>query len=230
VLYELRRYEVMPGKTPALLDRFENFTVGKWKEYGFNLVGFWTPEFGGPSNLLVYMWGWESVEERQKKMPVWRNSPERIQKFAETEKNGPLVRRVNNSLLQPTDFSPIDRGVPYDGGDKQHDPFLFELREYDAAPGKISALVHRFGSFTSECFGKYGFRQVGFWTPMFGSHDQQLVYMLAWKSHEERKKQFAEFRADPERTRVFAESEKDGPLVDRVVNSMLTPTSFSPIK
>src|SRR3954463_3833522 len=108
----------MPGKMPALLDRFGGFTVDKWKEYGFNLVGFWTPQFGGPNNQLVYIWGWESVEERMKKMPAWRNSPERKAKWEETEKNGALVHRVNNVLLQPTDFSPIDRGIPHDGGEQ----------------------------------------------------------------------------------------------------------------
>ena len=229
MLYELRKYDVMPGKMPALLDRFGGFTVGKWKEYGFHLVGFWTPHFGGANNQLVYIWGWESVEERMKKMPEWRNSPERKAKWEETERNGALVRRVNNVLLQPTDFSPIDRGVPHDGG-QPHDPYLFELREYDSTPGNVSALVNRFGSFTTDCFRKHGFRQVGFWTPLFGSYDQHLVYMLAWKSHEEREQQFAEFRADPERERVFKESEKNGPLVERVVNTMLTPTAFSPMK
>jgi len=29
MLYELRKYEVMPGKRPALLDRFGSFTVHK---------------------------------------------------------------------------------------------------------------------------------------------------------------------------------------------------------
>ena len=40
MLYELRRYDVAPTKLPALLDRFGSFTVHKWKEYGFRLIGF----------------------------------------------------------------------------------------------------------------------------------------------------------------------------------------------
>ncbi len=97
-------------------------------------------------------------------------------------------------------------------------------------PGKQAALVRRFGEFTSGCFARYGFRQVGYWTPLFGSHNHQLVYMLAWESFEERARKFREFRADPERERVFAESERDGPLVERVVTTMLAPTPFSPMK
>jgi hypothetical protein len=230
MLYELRRYDVAASKLPALLDRFGSFTVHKWKEYGFRLIGFWTPVFGEKSNQLVYIWAWESVAEREQKLPTWQKDPERVKKFAETEKDGPLVRRVNNVLLEPTSYCQMENGVAYGPDAASRKPYVFELREYDAMPGRHAALVKRFGEFTSDCFGRYGFRQVGFWTPVFGSHNNQFVYMLAWENHEEREQKFRDFRADPERERVFAESEKDGPLVERVVNTMLTPTAFSPVK
>src|SRR6266576_3642732 len=94
MLYELRRYDVAASKLPALLDRFGSFTVHKWKEYGFRLIGFWTPLVGEKSNQIVYMWGWESLEERAKKNAAWRADPERAKKWAETQKDGPLVNRV----------------------------------------------------------------------------------------------------------------------------------------
>src|SRR5262245_9297503 len=94
LLYELRRYDVAASKLPALLDRFGSFTVHKWKEYGFRLIGFWTPLLGEKSNQIVYIWGWESYEERTKKNAAWRADPERAKKWAETEKDGPLVNRV----------------------------------------------------------------------------------------------------------------------------------------
>ena len=37
-------------------------------------------------------------------------------------------------------------------------------------------------------------------------------------------------REDPERARVFAESEKNGPIVEQVTNTILRPTAFSPMK
>ena len=107
MLYELRRYDVAPTKLPALLDRFGSFTVHKWKEYGFRLIGFWTPIFGEKSNQLVYIWGWESLEERAKKMAPWRADPERAKKWAETEKDGPIVEQVTTTVLRPTAFSPM---------------------------------------------------------------------------------------------------------------------------
>ena len=107
---------------------------------------------------------------------------------------------------------------------------LYELRTYDAAPGKLSAVVDRFGNFTAKAFERHGFHIVGFWTAQMGGYNNQLIYMLAWESYEERERCFAAFRADPERQRVFAESEKDGPIVERVHNVMLEPTSYSPLK
>ena len=63
MLYELRRYDVAATKLPALLDRFGSFTVNKWKEHGFRLIGFWLPIPLGVAaylKLLQTAHGWES--------------------------------------------------------------------------------------------------------------------------------------------------------------------------
>ena len=179
MLYELRRYDVAPGKLPALVDRFGSFTVHKWKEYGFRLIGFWTPMLGEKSNQVVYIWGWESVEERTQKNAKWRNDPERAKVWAESEKNGPLVNRVYNQLMEPTPYSQIDKGEAYGPDAATRAPYFFELREYQAMPQKIQNVSDRFGGFTVNAFKKYGFRQVGYWRNAIGANDHQLVYMLA---------------------------------------------------
>jgi hypothetical protein len=134
MLYELRRYDVAPTKLPALLDRFGSFTVEKWKQHGFRLIGFWTPLLGQKSNQVVYIWGWESFEERTQKMGVWRADPERARVWAESEKNGPLVSRVYNQLMEPTAYSQLDKGEAYGPSAAGRNPYLFELREYQAMP------------------------------------------------------------------------------------------------
>ena len=103
MLYELRKYDVMPGMGPALLNRFGTFTVPKWGEFGIRVAGFWTPQMGGQHNL-IYILAWESFEERLDRFGRWQASPERAAKWEETEKDGPLVRRVNNLLMEPTAF------------------------------------------------------------------------------------------------------------------------------
>jgi hypothetical protein len=230
MLYELRRYDVMPGKLPALIDRFGSFTVPKWKDHGFRLVGFWTPLLGEKSNQLVYMWAWESLEERTKKNAMWQADPDRAKKWAETEANGPLVKRVYNQLMEPTAYSQLDKREPYGPDASTRAPYLFELREYQAMPGKIANITQRFGGFTCEAFKKQGFRQVGYWTNVIGGNNNQLIYMLAWESLDERVKAFDTFAKDPDRARVFGESEKNGPIVEQVTTTILRPTAFSPMK
>ena len=230
MLYELRRYDVAPTKLPALLERFGSFTVEKWKQHGFRLIGFWTPLLGQKSNQVVYIWGWESFEERNEKMGVWRADPERARVWTESEKNGPLVNRVYNQLMEPTAYSQLDKGEAYGPSAAGRNPYLFELREYQAAPQKITNIVTRFGGFTCEAFKKHGFRQVGYWTNRIGGNDHQLIYMLAWESLDERVNKFDTFAKDPDRARVFAESEKNGPILEQVTTTILRPTAFSPMK
>jgi hypothetical protein len=230
MLYELRRYDVAAGKLPALIDRFGSFSVNKWKDYGIRLVGFWTPLFGEKSNQVVYIWGWESFEERTKKMAAWRADPARARKWEETEKDGPLVKRVYNQLMEGTAYSQLDKREPYGPDASSRDPYHFELREYQAMPGKITNVVDRFGGFTCEAFKKHGFRQVGYWVNRVGGNDHQLVYMLAWESLNERVSKFDTFAKDPDRARVFGESEKNGPIVEQVSVTILRPAAFSPMK
>ena len=51
---------------------------------------------------------------------------------------------------------------------------------------------------------------------MIGGNNHQLIYLLAWESLDERVAKFDTFAKDPERARVFAESEKNGPIVQQV--------------
>ena len=71
---------------------------------------------------------------------------------------------------------------------------------------------------------------MGYWTNVIGGNDHQLIYMLAWPSLDERVAKFDGFAKDPERARVFADSEKNGPIVQQVTVTLLRPTAFSPMK
>ncbi len=106
MIYELRIYDCMPGRLPDLNNRFANITIPLWKKHGIRPVAFWTEEIG-TSNRLVYMLQWESLAEREKKFPAFQADPEWQTKRAETEKNGTLVARVENRMLRPTPYSPM---------------------------------------------------------------------------------------------------------------------------
>jgi hypothetical protein len=53
---------------------------------------------------------------------------------------------------------------------------------------------------------------------------------LAWNSFEERETKWGAFQADPDWKAKRADSEKDGPLVANISNTLLSPTSFSLLK
>ena len=106
---------------------------------------------------------------------------------------------------------------------------IYEMRTYTAMPGKLRPLLDRFANVTDRLFRKYGFRPVGYWTESIGDNNT-LHYMLAWEDDAERLAKWAAFRVDAERITAFAESEKDGPLVEHLTNRIWVGTPFSDIK
>ena len=106
MIYELRIYEVVPGKLPDLNRRFETITTKIWDRLGIKQAGFWTAEVG-TSNELIYLLAWESLAEREEKWTKFQADPEWNEKRAQTEANGPIVARVRNSFLRPTSYSSV---------------------------------------------------------------------------------------------------------------------------
>jgi hypothetical protein len=107
---------------------------------------------------------------------------------------------------------------------------IHELRIYHCVPGRLPALLKRFETVTLEIWQRHGIRQAGFWTVAIGESNQALYYLLAWESLAEREQKWNAFMADPEWLQKRAESEKDGPILERVANQILMPTSFSSVK
>lgn len=107
---------------------------------------------------------------------------------------------------------------------------IHELRIYHCAPGRLPALNKRFESVTLRLWEKHGIRQVGFWTTLVGPSNQALTYLLAWKDLAERETRWNAFMSDPEWLAARAESEKDGIIVERIDNSILTPTAYSALR
>lgn len=107
MIYEMRVYRVVPGRMPALLDRFQNTTLAMWKTRGFRAVGFWTTLIGESNMDLTYILAWESLAEREQKWNAFMADPEWIGKRAESEKDGPIVANITNTILQPTAFSAL---------------------------------------------------------------------------------------------------------------------------
>jgi len=107
MIYELRVYKCVPGRLPALINRFANITLKLWDKHGIKQAGFWTTLVGESNQELYYLLAWDSLADRDKKWNAFQADPEWLAKRAETEKDGPIVANVANQLLTPTAFSSV---------------------------------------------------------------------------------------------------------------------------
>jgi hypothetical protein len=107
-LFEMRIYTTHPGKLPDLHRRFRDHTNRIFQSHGIQLVGYWTPAEGDEAeNTLVYILAYPSREAREKSWKEFAQDPQWKKAREESEKNGPIVKRVESKFLTPTDYSPL---------------------------------------------------------------------------------------------------------------------------
>ena len=107
MIHELRIYHAMPGRLPDLNARFTNYTLKIWERFDIKPTGFWTTLVGDNNNDLTYLLEWDSLADREQKWNAFIADKEWQAVRAETEKNGPLVSSISNSILAPTPYSAI---------------------------------------------------------------------------------------------------------------------------
>ena len=88
MIYEMRVYRCVPGRLPALLNRFATITLKIWEKHGIKQAGFFTTLIGESNQELTYFLAWESLADREKKWNAFAADPEWHAKRAETEKDG----------------------------------------------------------------------------------------------------------------------------------------------
>jgi hypothetical protein len=229
-LYEMRTYTAAPGKLEALHARFKNHTLKLFENHNITSVGYFTP-LDNKANKLIFVLAYPSKEAREKSWKAFIADPEWKKAFAESEKDGKLVEKVDQRFLTPTDYSPSLKI------EKAKDDRVFELRTYTATPGNLGNLNDRFKNHTVKLFEKYGMTNVVYWNVQKGDKDDDklLVYLLAHKSKEAAAKSFAAFREDPEwkSAREASEKKGGGSLTEAkggVLSEFLVPTDYSPLK
>ena len=67
MIYEMRVYRSVPGRLPALLQRFQDVTLKLWDKHDIKQAGFWTTLIGESNHELTYLFAWESLADREKK-------------------------------------------------------------------------------------------------------------------------------------------------------------------
>ena len=106
VVHEMRVYEAMPGRLGDLNKRFREITLPIWLRLGIRPLGFWTCLVGPSNNALIYILSWDSMAERDRLWSLFQTDEEWLRRKGEMDRDGPLVARAENQLIQLTDYSP----------------------------------------------------------------------------------------------------------------------------
>jgi L-rhamnose mutarotase len=227
--YEMRVYYAPPGKLDDLHARFRDHTMALFKKHGIENIAYFVP-VDNTNNTLVYLLAYPSREAREASWKAFMADPDWKAAAKASEANGKLVSKVEQTFLQPTDFSPVLKtgNVSKDG--------VFELRVYTTPPGLLPNLDARFRDHTIALFKKHGMKNWVYFHKMPGQPEagNTLIYFLAHKSQAAAKASFDEFRKDPAWIAAREASEKNAggslTIKDGVKSVFLVPTDYSPTK
>ncbi len=107
MIHEIRIYHCVPGRLSALHERFRNHTLAFWDKHGIRQVGFWTTLIGESNHALTYLLQWDSLAEREQKWNAFQADTDWIKARAASEAVQPIVARIENQILTPTDYSAL---------------------------------------------------------------------------------------------------------------------------
>ena len=108
MIYELRTYQVVPGKMKNLNDRFANITVPLFEKHGMKVIGFWETAIGEATTTeLIYILAFEDLGHYQQAWDAFIADPEWQEAKKLTEVGGPLVNVAGSKIIEPTDYSPL---------------------------------------------------------------------------------------------------------------------------
>jgi hypothetical protein len=227
-VYQIRTYLANEGKLNDLQARFRD-QMKILEKHGITHIGYWVP-IDNAENKCVVVLAYPSTEAAQ---TSWSNvgfDPDWMKLYEESEKNGPLVNKVESKFMKMTDYSP---NLPT----KVAGEHVFELRIYDTTEGHLPNLDARFRDHTIKLFEKHGMTNLVYWHLLpdkKGANDNTLVYMLAHKSVDAAKASFDAFRTDPDwvAARDASEKKAGGSLTvkDGVHSTFLKATDYSPLK
>jgi hypothetical protein len=102
MIYEMRTYEVPPGKAPEFLKFYEQNGLAIISRYA-KLAGCWTKE-SGTLNSVVFLWGYEDFGHRSSQRSKLSQDKE-WQAFI--PKLLPWLVRQESVFLAPATYSPL---------------------------------------------------------------------------------------------------------------------------
>ena len=107
MIVEMRVYHCLPGRLPALNERFTRHTLGFFGKHGIRPIGFWTTLVGPTNHALTYLLEWQSLAEREQKWNAFQADADWVAARQASEAQQPIVERIESQFLLPTDYSPL---------------------------------------------------------------------------------------------------------------------------
>jgi hypothetical protein len=103
-VFELDIYHAVPGKVPALAERFRSASKLQ-TQHGLNVVGYWIPQDSPPfANTFVYLIAHDSQEDAEKNWHAFHIDPA-FQEYVKSEQSEKLIQGVDKTYMLPTDYS-----------------------------------------------------------------------------------------------------------------------------
>jgi hypothetical protein len=107
-VYELRTYTTHPGRLEALHNRFKNHTIKIFEKHGMKNLYYWIPaDSPKKSNTLVYVLQHKSRAAAEASWKAFREDPEWVKVKNASEKDGPIVEKVEAVFLDIAPYSPL---------------------------------------------------------------------------------------------------------------------------
>src|SRR5580658_1879918 len=107
-VFELRTYTCYDGKLDAVKADFRDHHLETFKRHGIESIGYWVPQDPAlAANTLIFLLAHPSRAAAEKNWAEFTKDPEFIKLAAESVKDGPIVEKVEDMYLDPTDFSPM---------------------------------------------------------------------------------------------------------------------------
>jgi hypothetical protein len=100
-----RTYTLVPLKLGKWLAMYEEFGLPVQQKYLGNLIGFFQTEIG-TINQVVHLWGFEDLNERQRRRAEMAKDPAWHEFLRRNEELGAL-KLQENKIVVPVRFSPI---------------------------------------------------------------------------------------------------------------------------
>lgn len=105
MLYEIREYVAVPGRLPALITRFNEYSFRLFAKHDMEVVQAGMTAVGEHAfGEVVYTLRFDDMADLERKWEGFLQDPEVSTMFAETEADGPLVQSIRRRFMTSAPF------------------------------------------------------------------------------------------------------------------------------